>query len=147
VLQVLACLLPEQAREKNKLDLYRAIHEEKPGERIRIIERLMHDDPSLSYADALEKYTYLNGGATKETLAEIKADQAKTAAMKVYQEGLKAINSSVIGIMGNRPNASPADRKNYLDAVAKLGLNPMGEVAAPTTPASVIPGAKIVGTR
>ena len=137
----------EQKREQNKLDLYRAIHEEKPGEKTRSIDRLMKDDPKLSYADALAKYTELTGGSTKQDLADARAEQVIAQKYKTWLAGKEKIDASIVGLRGNSAKASPADKQAYLNALAELGPNPMGEQQKSAPPATVIPGAKIVGTR
>jgi len=122
----LSLLASKQAREseKNKLDLYKAVHAEKPGQSIQIAERLMAADKNLSFEDALAKATALTGGATKEDLASTRADLAKTARIKAYQDGMKAIEGSMVGIIGKSPSATPAQKQAYENAKASLGKNP-----------------------
>jgi hypothetical protein len=140
----------EKAKEQNKLDLYKSVHETKPGEKMQAIERLMKEE-GLSFADALEKYTYLSGGSTKEDLAATKAEAAKTARFKAYQEAVKALDGTIVGLQGKSANATPAQKQAYSNALAELEKKAMLSDEQRTTPtaasAAVIPGAKIVGTR
>ena len=127
----------EKVKEQNKLDLYKSVHGEKPGQSIQIAERLMAADPKLSFEDALSKATALTGGATKDDLASIKADQQKTALFKVWSDAKEKIDKGLIGLSARGANATPQAKKAYADAVAELGPNPMGDVVkTPTAPSA-----------
>jgi hypothetical protein len=123
----------EKAKEQNKLDLYKSVHETKPGEKMQAIERLMKEE-GLSFADALEKYTYLSGGSTKEDLAATKAELAKTARFKAYQEAVKALDGTIVGIQGKMANATPAQKQAYSNALAELEKKAMISDEQRTTP-------------
>jgi hypothetical protein len=115
----------------------------------KVIERLMRDDPKLSYRDAYE--VYQSGKTNAELLArglDIKGQDATSRAVKVYQQAKEAIDSSIIGITGRSATATPAQKQAYADALAALGKNPAETVtAAPAAATMPLPGAKIVGSR
>jgi hypothetical protein len=138
----------EKAREQSKLDLYKSVHGEKPGQSIQIAERLMAADPKLTFEQALAKTTSLIGGSTKDDLADIRADAARTARIKVYQDGMKAIEGSMVGILGKSATATPAQKQAYQNAIASLGPNPAlegGQQATLTAPAAS--PIKVLGVR
>ena len=144
----LSLLASKQARDlKNKeLELYRQVHMEKPGEKERAIKRLMDENPKLSYAQALEQYTYLTGGATREDLAGTRAEAVKAGNYKTWLAAKEKLDASIVGIMGNRADASPANKQAYAKALAELGPNPLESttsVASSVTPA--VPPVKVVG--
>jgi hypothetical protein len=129
----------EKAKEQNKLDLYKSVNADKPGQSIQIAERLMAADPKLTFEQALAKTTSLIGGSTKDDLADIKADLAKNARIKTYQDGMKAIEGSMTAILGKSATATPAQKKEYQDAIAALGPNPAlegGQQASLTAPSA-----------
>jgi hypothetical protein len=129
----------EKAKEQNKLDLYKSVNAEKPGQSIQIAERLMAADPKLTFEQALAKTTSLIGGSTRDDLADIRADLARTARIKAYQDGMKAIEGSMTGILGKSATATPAQKKEYQDAIAALGPNPAlegGQQASLTAPSA-----------
>jgi hypothetical protein len=138
-------------QEKNKLDMYKAIHAEKPGQSIQIAERLMAANPKLSFEAALAKATELTGGSTKQDVADSRAEAVLANRIKNYQAAVEKINGSLIGMRASGAKATPEAKKAYQDAIAALGPNPalegMQQPAQTTAPAAVIPGAKIVGTR
>ena len=115
----------------------------------KVIERLMRDDPKLSYRDAYE--IYQQGKTNADLIArglEIKGQDAISRAVKVYQQAKEAIDSSIIGITGRSATATPAQKQAYADALAALGKNPAETVtAAPAAATMPLPGAKIVGSR
>ncbi|CAB4180604.1 Protein of unknown function DUF847 [uncultured Caudovirales phage] len=123
----------EKAREQNKLDLYKSVHETKPGEKMQAIERLMKEE-GLSFADALEKYTYLSGGSTKEDLAATKAEVAKTARFKAYQDAVTKLDGTIVGLQGKSANATPAQKQAYSNALAELEKKAMLSDEQRTTP-------------
>ena len=117
----------------------------------KVIDRLMKDDPKLSYRDAYDIYS---AGRTaleaKNRGIDVRQDEALTNRIKAYQDGMKEIR--ILGIIADSPTATPAQKKAYADAKAALGPNPAlqatGTQVAPvasTMPA--LPGAKIVGSR
>ena len=98
----------------------------------KVIDRLMKDNPSLSYRDAYEIFQagrtnaelIARGLDAKEQDSGTRAEVARTARIKAYQEGMKAIEGSIVGIMGKSPSATPAQKQAYEDAKASLGPNP-----------------------
>lgn len=129
----------EKQREQNKLDLYKTVHEQKPGEKMQVIAKLMEENPKLSFAEALEQYTYLTGGATREDIAATKAEMAKTARFKAYQEAVKALDGTIVGLQGKSANATPAQKQAYLNALAELEKKAMlsdEQRATPTAPSA-----------
>jgi len=139
----------EQAQAQKKLDLYRTIHEEKPGEKTRSIDRLMKEDPSLSYADALEKYTQLTGGATKQDIADAKAAQVKATNLRNFNSAKAELDKkySPMIMSGTSPTAQAMRTRYEADLQALRAEHDIPAPEKSTTSASVIPGAKIVGTR
>lgn len=138
-------------QEKNKLDMYKTIHAEKPGQSIQIAERLMAANPKLSFEAALAKATELTGGSTKQDVADSRSEAVLATRIKNYQAAVKEINGSLVGMRAAGAKATPEAKKAYQDAIAALGPNPalegVQQPAQTTAPAAVIPGAKIVGTR
>lgn len=136
----------EKAKEQNKLDLYKSVHGEKPGQSIQIAERLMAANPNLSFEDALARATELTGGSTKEALAGTRADAVTAQNYKTWLAAKEKIDSGMVGIIGKSSTATPAQKKAYADAIAALGPNPMGDtVATPTAPAAS--PIKVLGVR
>lgn len=129
----------EKAKEQNKLDLYKSVNADKPGQSIQIAERLMAADPKLTFEQALAKTTSLIGGSTRDEMADIKADLARTARIKAYQDGMKAIEGSMTAILGKSATATPAQKQAYEKAIAELGPNPAlegGQQATLTAPSA-----------
>ena len=138
----------EKAKEQNKLDLYKSVNADKPGQSIQIAERLMAADPKLTFEQALAKTTSLIGGSTRDDLADIRADLARTGRIEAYQKGMKAIEGSMVGILGRSATATPKQKQDYLDAIAALGPNPAlegGQQATLTAPAAS--PIKVLGVR
>ena len=119
----------------------------------KVIDRLMKDDPELSYKDAYEIFRQgqtnadliARGLATKEQIAD-------TMANEKYQKAVSELEKSVVGITGRSATATPAQKQAYMDALAKIpkpilssGQATTVAPAASTMPA--LPGAKIVGSR
>lgn len=136
----------EKAREQNKLDLYKSVHGEKPGQSIQIAERLMAADPNLSFEDALARATELTGGATKEALAATRANAVAATNLKNFEAAKEKLDARYsIYMNGTGPTALAAQKRydNELQKLHSIHSIPMDTAA----PAAVIPGAKIVGTR
>jgi hypothetical protein len=115
----------------------------------KVIDRLMKDDPKLTYREAYE--IFQQGKTNADLIARglgAKELDANSRAVKVYQQAKEAIDSSIIGITGRSATATPAQKKAYADALAALGKNPAETVtAAPAAATMPLPGAKIVGSR
>ena len=115
----------------------------------KVIERLMRDDPKLSYRDAYE--VYQSGKTNAELLArglDIKGQDADSRARKIYQDALAKLDASILGITARSATATPAQKQAYAEALAALGKNPAEAVAAAAPTGTMpLPGAKIVGQR
>ena len=136
----------EKAREQNKLDIYKSVHGEKPGQSIQIAERLMAADPNLSFEDALARATELTGGATKEALAATRANAVAATNLKNFEAAKEKLDARYsIYMNGTGPTAQAAQKRydNELQKLHSIHSIPMDTAAS----AAVIPGAKIVGTR
>lgn len=87
----------------------------------KVIDRLMKDDPELSYKDAYEIFRQgqtnsdliARGLATKEQIADNLANEK-------YQKAVTDLEKSVVGITGRSPTATPAQKQAYMDALAKI---------------------------
>lgn len=127
----------EKAKEQSKLDLYKSVHGEKPGQTIQIAERLMAADPKLSFEQALEKGAYLIGGAIKEENAATSAERASAAKLKDYQaakaELYKTFQPYMTGT-GPTAKAKQAEYQNLLkelqDAYKMPATTPVAPAAA-----------------
>lgn len=110
----------EKAREQNKLDLYKSVHAEKPGQSIQIAERLMAADPSLSFEQALEKGAYLIGGSTKEALAATKAEGVKATNLKNFNAAKAELDKKYppVLISGSSPTAQSMRQRYEADLQA-----------------------------
>jgi len=132
----------EREKQKNTLANYKAVH---GASEVQIAERLMADDPSLSFQDALEKGSLLIGGNTKQSLAAIKAEQEKDQRLKNYVAAVKAINPMTA--LGAMPTASPQQKQAYqnelkqLQALHKITPDQLGAASSPTA----VPPIKVVG--
>jgi len=135
----------EKAREQNKLDVYKSVHGEKPGQSIQIAERLMSADPKLTFEDALARATELTGGATKEALAATKAELEKDQRLKNYIAAVKSINPMVA--LGAMSQATPQQKQAYqnelkqLQALHKITPDQLGAAS----PQTAVPPIKVVG--
>lgn len=110
----------EKQREQNKLDLYKTVHEQKPGQAIQIAERLMANNPSLSFEDALEKGTELTGGSNKEALAATKANAVAVTNLKNFEAAKEKLDARYqIYMNGTGPTAQAA-QKRYENELQKL---------------------------
>jgi hypothetical protein len=143
----MAALAGKKEREKEERAIAAKVLDK--TDMTKVIDRLMKDDPKLSYRDAYE--VYQSGKTNAELLArglDIKGQDAISRAVKVYQQAKEAIDSSIIGITGRSATATPAQKQAYADALAALGKNPAETVAAAPAAATMpLPGAKIVGSR
>jgi len=72
----------EKEKQKNTLANYKAAH---GASSVQVAERLMADDPSLSFEDALEKGSLLVGGSTKQDLADAKTAEVAATNLKNFQ--------------------------------------------------------------
>lgn len=136
----------EKVKEQNKLDLYKSVHGEKPGQSIQIAERLMAANPNLSFEDALARATELTGGSTKEALAATKANAVAATNLKNFEAAKEKLDARYsIYMNGTGPTAQAAQKRyeNELQKLHSIHSIPMDTAS----PAAVIPGAKIVGTR
>ena len=117
----------------------------------KVIDRLMKDDPELSYKDAYEIFRQgqtnsdliARGLATKEQIADNLANEK-------YQKAVTDLEKSVVGITGRSPTATPAQKQAYMDALAKIPkpvLSSGQQVAPAASTMPPLPGAKIVGSR
>jgi hypothetical protein len=136
----------EKQKEQSKLDLYKSVHGEKPGQSIQIAERLMAANPNLSFEDALSKGTELTGGATKEALAATKANAVTATNLKNFEAAKEKLDARYSMYMNSTGPTAQAAQKRYENELQKLySIHSIPMDTAP--PAAVIPGAKIVGTR
>jgi lysozyme family protein len=135
----------ERQKQQNQLANYKAVH---GAPAVQIAERLMANDPSLSFEDALARGTELNGGGTKQNLADIKADQAKATNLKNFESAKEKLDTRYQPYLAGTGPAAQAAQTRYAAELQELykrfGIS-AENVASPT--ANVIPGAKIVGTR
>jgi len=123
----------EKAREQNKLDIYKSVHGEKPGQSIQIAERLMAADPSLSFEDALEKGSLLIGGSTKQDLANAKTAAVAATNLKNFNAAKAQLNKDYPSFMRN--NTGPEGKKArdaYESELAALRIE--HSIPADTTP-------------
>jgi lysozyme family protein len=138
----------EKKKEQSKLDMYKTIHADKPGQSIQIAERLMAADPKLSFEAALARGAELTGGSTKQDLADIKAEQAKASNLKNFEFAKDKLDTRYQPYLAGTGPSAQAAQTRYEAELQKLyerfGISEEN-VASPT--ANVIPGAKIVGTR
>lgn len=105
----------EKEKQKNTLANYKAVH---GASAVQIAERLMADDPSLSFEDALAKGNELTGGGTKEALAATRADAVAATNLKNYSLAVKEINPMVA--LGAMPQALPQQKQAYQNAIKQL---------------------------
>jgi hypothetical protein len=87
----------------------------------KVIERLMKDDPSLSYRDAYE--IFQAGKTNAELIARglgVKEQSADTTSNEKYQKAVSELEKSIVGITGRSPTATPAQKQAYIDALAKI---------------------------
>jgi lysozyme family protein len=109
----------EKQREQNKLDIYKSVHGEKPGEYIQIAERLMAADPKLTFADAMEKATLLRGGSTKQDLADAKAEANRLANLKNYDAAIAKLDEKYSPMMMSGSSQTAKNMKADYDAKVK----------------------------
>jgi hypothetical protein len=132
----------ERQKQQNQLANYKAVH---GAPAVQIAERLMANDPSLSFEDALARGTELTGGGTKQNLVDIKAEQEKDQRLKNYIAATKAINPMIA--LGAMPTASPQQKQAYqneikqLQALHKITPDQLGSTLSQTA----APPIKVVG--
>jgi hypothetical protein len=143
----MAALAGKKEREKEERAIAAKVLDK--TDMTKVIDRLMKDDPSLSYRDAYEIFQAGRlDAARKERGLDIKEDDSLTRKIKVYQDSKEKLDKSLLGIMANSKNATPEDKQKYAAALAALGKNPADTVAAAPAAATMpLPGAKIVGSR
>jgi hypothetical protein len=110
----------EKAREQNKLDIYKSVHGEKPGQSIQIAERLMAADPNLSFEDALARATELTGGATKEALAATRANAVAATNLKNFEAAKEKLDARYSIYMNGTGPTAQAAQKRYDNELQKL---------------------------
>jgi hypothetical protein len=120
----------------------------------KVIERLMRDDPKLSYRQAYE--IFQQGKTNADLIArglDIKGESAGTDRAAKIAQGMAKLDESYPPILRN--SNSPTGKKmaaDYAAAVAALQSQyPAGPTATTVAPAAstmpALPGAKIVGSR
>jgi len=120
----------------------------------KVIERLMRDDPKLSYRQAYE--VFQQGKTNADLIArglEIKGESAGTDRAAKIAQGMAKLDESYPPVLRN--SNSPTGKKmaaDYAAAVAALQSQyPAGPTATTVAPAAstmpALPGAKIVGSR
>jgi hypothetical protein len=120
----------------------------------KVIERLMRDDPKLSYRQAYE--VFQQGKTNADLIArglEIKGESAGTDRAAKIAQGMAKLDESYPPVLRN--SNSPTGKKmaaDYAAAVAALQSQyPAGPNNTTVAPAAstmpALPGAKIVGSR
>ena len=110
----------EKVKEQNKLDLYKSVHGEKPGQSIQIAERLMAANPNLSFEDALARATELTGGSTKEALAATKANAVAATNLKNFEAAKEKLDARYSIYMNGTGPTAQAAQKRYENELRKL---------------------------
>lgn len=140
----LSLLASKQAREseKNKLDLYKTVHAEKPGQSIQIAERLMAADKNLSFEDALAKATALTGGATKEALSDTRAEQVRIQNLKNFNAAKDKLDEkySPLLMSGNSPTSKGMRAKYEADLQALREIHSIPTSTGPVATAASASG-------
>lgn len=140
----LSLLASKQAREseKNKLDLYKAVHAEKPGQSIQIAERLMAADKTLSFEDALAKATALTGGATKEALSDTRAEQVRIQNLRNFNAAKDKLDEkySPLLMSGNSPTSKGMRAKYEADLQALREIHSIPTNTGPVATAASASG-------
>jgi hypothetical protein len=119
----------------------------------KVIDRLMKDDPNLSYREAYE--IFQQGKTNADLIARglgVKEQSADTVSNEKYQKAVADLDKSIVGITARSPTATPAQKQTYIDALAKipkpvLSSGPATTVAPAASTMPALPGAKIVGSR
>jgi hypothetical protein len=130
----------EKEKQKNTLANYKAVH---GASAVQIAERLMADDPSLSFEDALEKGTLLSGGSTKQDLADAKTAAVAATNLKNFQTAKTQLDKDYALYEGGSTPTSRAKMAEKNKKVAEL-YNTFKIPMQQNVP-SAVPALKVVG--
>ena len=110
----------EKAKEQNKLDLYKSVNADKPGQSIQIAERLMAADPNLTFEQALAKTTSLIGGSTREENSAIAAERVSAERLKNYQDAKTELYKTFQPYMTGTGPTAKAKQAEYQTLLKEL---------------------------
>jgi hypothetical protein len=110
----------EKAKEQNKLDLYKSVNADKPGQSIQIAERLMAADPKLTFEQALAKTTSLIGGSTREENSAIAAERVSAERLKNYQDAKTELYKTFQPYMTGTGPTAKAKQAEYQTLLKEL---------------------------
>jgi hypothetical protein len=124
----------EREKQKNQLANYKAVH---GAPAVQVAERLMADDPSLSFQDALEKGSLLIGGNTKQDIADAKTAAVAATNLKNFNTAKDKLDTKYppILINGSGPTAI-AMKKKYQEELQNLLQEHNIPATPPTAPAA-----------